>query len=454
MSTLNEMDQPDFRCPAAVSMAVSLEIVRDLAGGTPQMRKKAEKYLPKEPGEKEKSYRVRLARSLLFNTFVKVREGLVGMAFKENPVLGDDVPLQIKQHLEDIDLAGSHIDVFAKELFEDIVNDGHAFIFVDMPQRLTASVTSAAATPDAYDEQVAGQRPFWVKYKKDQAINWTSDRINGETVLTQITFEECATEKAGRYGQREVTRYRTLTLPLITPASPGKPAVYGPMVWSLHEKNEKDEIVAVDGDVTDLDRIPVVCIYSRRTGYLESEPPLIDLAHLNVGHWQQWSDINNQIRMLTPILVRKRVVKPASEGEDRPQEEIQLGPGTVVDLDDKDAELKYVSHDGTAIDTARESLMDLEQRMSAVGLSLIAAKQDKVVTLGEKVMDQGERTSELSTWVRGLTDGIEQALGFHAGYMGLPDGGSISMTVTVADASAFLGVVESTAPPTEQPKAA
>jgi hypothetical protein len=41
------------------------------------------------------------------------------MVFRENPQIGDDVPPDMKAHLEDIDLKGTHFDVFAKGIFGD-----------------------------------------------------------------------------------------------------------------------------------------------------------------------------------------------------------------------------------------------------------------------------------------------------------------------------------------------
>src|ERR1043165_2109023 len=224
-TTPNEVNSPAYRNAATTRQQEALTIVRDLSGGTPALRKAGGTYLPMEAGESGTAYQVRLARSLLFNTFVKVREGLIGMALKKNPELEPDVPPQIRKHIEDIDLAGNHLDVFAKELFRDVINDGHAHVLVDMQKPATRSITSLSPTPTALDDQVTGRRPYWTKYKKDEAINWKSDRINGEKVLTQVTLLESATESDGEFGEKEVTRYRVLKLRIISPKTDDSPAV-------------------------------------------------------------------------------------------------------------------------------------------------------------------------------------------------------------------------------------
>src|SRR5688500_11688864 len=100
-TTPNEVNSPAYKNAATVRQAASLQVVRDLAGGTPRMRERSTTYLPREDGESGTAYNVRLSRSLLFNTYMKVLHGLVGMALKKNPELESDVPTLLTQHVED-----------------------------------------------------------------------------------------------------------------------------------------------------------------------------------------------------------------------------------------------------------------------------------------------------------------------------------------------------------------
>lgn len=451
MAETYQQDTPAYVSKSAQKQRAALQIIRDLSAGTRRMRECGETYLPKEAGESDAAYKVRLARSLLFNTFVKVREGMIGIALKKNPELEPDVPAILKTHTEDIDLNGNHLDVFIKDVFRNVLNDGHAFILIDMQQPLERSRVTLSAQPTAEDDARLNRRPYWVKYTKDQAINWKSDRVDGETVLTQITFKECATESSGNYTEEEITRYRVLRLAVLAPKTPTTPAVYGSMEWELHEERTidgKSELVQVAGGPTTLDRVPVVTIYARQTGFLESQPPLEDLAYLNVGHWQQWSDLNCQLRMLVPILfIKGKLAHTEGQAQGAGQPNLKLGPGAGVQSDNENGDLKYVSADASATEGMREALTDLEQRMSAVGLSIISPKPNQVgqaSTATEKVLDQDERTSELASWLRALKDGIEAAFAIHAvKYLGLPTGGSIVLgfdEVTPADENAVTAI--------------
>jgi len=327
------------------------------------------------------------------------------MVFKDNPELGEDVPEQIAKDLENVDLAGSHFDVFAKELFTDAF-EGHAFILVDMQPKLPDGATLA-------DERASGRRPFWVKYKANQALNWRTETINGETVLTQITFEEKTTEPKGEFGQEEICRYRVFRL------------FEGRVTWELYRKvtgdQGEDKIISEAKGLTTLDRIPVAVVYGNRTGMLKSTPPLLDLAYLNIAHWQEYSDYRNILHVAqVPILVRK--------GATQEQQTVEVGVGSTVDVP-TDGDLQWCEHTGKAIESGRTELQDLEQRMALMGLSMLAQKTDSNVTATEIRANNLQESSDLSTMARSLQDALEEALGFHAAYYGEKDGGSVELGV-------------------------
>src|ERR1043165_3071572 len=242
-------NRADYKNKAHLEMVAELEVVRDCDRGTPAIKAKGIKYLPKWPGERQSVYNGRLARSFFFNSYRKIKNGLIGMVVKTNPVLGDDIPAEVKAHLENVDGAGTHIDVWIKELLNKVI-EGHAHVFVDMEKPLPPGSTAKQA-------ELKNRRPFWLLYAKDQAINFIPGRINGEEVLTQITFAECATVRAGKYGETEVMQYRVLELPVTEVDERGEPTAYGPMTWELQRRNaQTNELEVIDGGQTKLDRIP------------------------------------------------------------------------------------------------------------------------------------------------------------------------------------------------------
>lgn len=393
------------------AMSDAIKIVRDVAGGTPSMRNAGTTYLPQEPAETDAAYKRRKERSVLFNAYLRTRGALTGMVFKKDPTIAEDVPEIIRQHLENVDMAGTHFDVFAKEIFENAF-EGHAFVFVDMQKALPSGATLA-------DEKAVGLRPYWVKYRVDQAVNWRTARINGEQKIVQITFCETSSEPSGKYGEAEVTRYRVLML------------VDGVVTWELwrHDKGqskEEDQFIIEDsGTIKGFSEIPVSVVYGRKKGLCYSEPPLLDLAYLNIRHWQNYSDYSNILHVAqVPILHRK--------GATTEQQAVEIGVGSTVDTP-TEGDLKWVEIQGNGITASQKELADLEQRMAVMGLSILADKNTVETTATQSRQDYQERQSDLATMARSLKDCLEQALKFHAQYLGLDlkanDGGSIELGV-------------------------
>src|SRR5438105_3166648 len=110
---LNPKDKPDYKSAGYDQVASDCKLVRDVSGGTKAMRQAAETYLPKEKREDPVDYKIRLQASVLFDAYLRTVQSLVGVVFKKEIVVGAKVPQQIKNDIEDIDLAGNHLDVFA-----------------------------------------------------------------------------------------------------------------------------------------------------------------------------------------------------------------------------------------------------------------------------------------------------------------------------------------------------
>ena len=397
-------------------MALDWAVVEDLSSGARELRKKGAVYLPVEPAEDAgKDYPIRLSRALLFNAFERTLNGLVGMVFRKEPKLGADVPERIRGReaaegkpkvegwAENIDLQGAAWTVFAKEVFTDAMRLGHAFIYTDMPPKLPEGATLA-------DEQAAGRRPYWVSYSAKQALNWRSAQetrpvtlANGSTIsvptgrriLQQITFKECSYQPDGVYGEKEVKRYRVLR----------------PGYWELWEetKTEKGQafIIAGEGE-SSLSEIPVAVIYGRKTGYLTSKPPLLDLAEINIGHYQKYSDYSEGLRMCIPQLCFKGI---------DPTKSIKVIGHHTFHVVNKDGNVWFAEPTGAGLSPQRQDLLDLEDQMARLGLAIIAPNAPQPEKTAQEIRDEALRAdSDLATAARSLKDGLEQSLIFTTQY--------------------------------------
>lgn len=402
---------PDRETPVVAGQRGAVELVRDLWEGTGTVRGKGQVYLPREPGEDIENYGTRLRRSVFYNVFRHTVEGLAGFIFRKDPVLGSDVPDKIRAHWENIDNAGTHGDVFTRALLTDAMTSGHAGILVEYPDTGTVPLTLA-------DEQDLSIRPYWVFIKKDDIISFRMVTHNGREKLTQMVLRESVYAPAGDYGETLVTHYRVLWID-----ATGTPR------WRVESVDTNKTIVLhSQGVFANQSEIPLAEVpTSGRMSAWVSRPQFLDLAYLNVAHYQQWSDYATCIHKTNvPIFVTSGV--ELAEGE-----RIVIGPNVGLNFSAPDAKAYYVSHDGAALAATKASLDALKNDMASLGLAALANSKRVAETATAKEIDKSASDASLSVTARGIQDAIEQAFYYHARYLGLDDGGSIQINREFGD---------------------
>ena len=108
--------------------------------------------------------------------------------------------------------------------------------------------------------------------------------VNGREVTTHVRIREFYTESNG-FIDVEKEQIKVL--------EPGRA-----QIWRVVEDSKrKEEWALYEEWETDVDYIPLVTLYTQRDGHMVGRPPLMDLAHLNVAHWQSASDQQNILKV-------------------------------------------------------------------------------------------------------------------------------------------------------------
>lgn len=404
-SALRKRDkQPD---PSVVSSAYSrmadkLALIGDVLGGTETMRIAGETHLPKHPMETDGSYERRLAFAVLMNFYELTVEGLVGIPFSQGVSFEDDVPEIIKQHAEDIDLRGNHADVIARRWFKAGLAKGVAWLLVEHPPKKEKEDGRARTLAD---DRAEGLRPFWVVLQPEDVLMVTVERINGRQRVTHLRFREIVRTRVG-FDEVETERIHV--------REPGHFEVWDKIVECGSEIWKKSE----EGVITLKDEVPVVPFYSGEPISVgEIKPPLIDLAYLNVAHWQSYADQQN-------ILSVCRFPMLAASGVESSDEVIAVGPNQVLVTESPDAEYYFVEHTGQAVEAGRKHIQDLEEKMSKFGADWLNQRPAYESATG-RAIDQQESLSQLQSIITLFKDAMETVLDFHAKWLGEKDGGSI-----------------------------
>jgi hypothetical protein len=408
-------DLPNAVSKAAERQATAVTLMRDVLAGPERIRDCGSAYLPQDPGEDPSNYKARLHRSAFVNFTGRTLNALVGQVFRVDPVMGEDVPTEIAGtkgetkreggHWENIDNAGTHGDVFARALFTDAMGAGHAGILVEFP--------NTDGTQSHGQERSGAIRPYWVPIRKDDIVSWRTAVVDGLTVLTQLVLKECTMVPAGQFGEKEQERFRVFNLDVES----------GEVSFRLLQigEDKKSIITIANGPYPTQTEIPFAeVVTSGRCGLLESKPPLLDLAYLNLAHYQTDSDHETSIhKTCVPVYVETGV-EPEEGG-------VIIGPNTVRQHSNPAATAQYVSHDGAALGEVLKKLEAREAQMGALGMSMLTPQKQNAETATAHRQDKGAEDSDLAVGARGLQDGLERALGFHARYLKKPSGGSITI---------------------------
>ena len=408
----------DRQSASVAKMAQEWAIIDALMGGTPTMRAAGESLLPRWPNEEQASYDARLKVATLFPAFMRTVSVMAGKPFSKPLAMSEDTPSQIVEWSKDIDKEGVNLHSFAAEMFAEIMATGFAGILVEAPKPITGANGRA---PTQREQAEAGIRPYWVRVKHDRILGGRIRNIGGRAVLTQLRIAECGVEDDGDYGDKEVKQIRVLT----------------PGAWEIQEQRlVKGQLVwvKVDGGKTGLPFIPFVPLYGVRVASMIGRPPLLELAYLNVKHWQSQSDQDTILHVArVPILFAKGLGDSA----------ITVGASTAIRANDSEhADLYFVEHTGKAIEAGAASLEALEAQMIQSGAELLVAKPGGR-TATEDMNDAEANKCDLQRMAEGYRDQLNLALYYTSQYSKLPGGGSVTLfndyaAGSLSDASAQL----------------
>ena len=348
-------------------------LIEDLLQGTYGMRRKHRRYLPQEPRELDESYDNRLARSVVPPYYVRLERMLAGMLTRK-PVRLDDTADIIREQLFDVDLQGNDLNVWTYETTRKMVRYGHVGVLVDAPSD--------------------GGRPYWVTYTPRQILGWRTETQEGKQVLTQLRLSEVVTVPDGLYGEKEVQQIRVLT--------PGE--------YQLHQKKDKGDFEIIDEGRTSLSEIPFSIAYAQRHGFMESRPPLEDIAELNLKTYQIQSDLDNQLHIsAVPML--------AFYGFPSAAEEVSAGPGEAIAFP-ADGRAEYIEPAGKSFEAQFRRLEQLAMQINELGLSAVLGQKLTAETAEAKRIDRSQGDSTMMVIAQNVQDMIDNSLQFHAQYLG------------------------------------
>lgn len=419
LPVLNRDANVSTRSMAVVRHLRDAMLPRTLMGGSRAMRIQRELFLPRHDAESPQAYQVRINKTFLHNAFKASVKNLAGKVFAQPIVLGDDVPVEFRGSdadgitgwQENIDLAGRHLNVFGHDLFKEGLITGMCHVLVDMGVNRMLEPDVDVGSPEL---SIATTRPYWVLVKSDQVLSYrVGVTPDGIEMLTRLNILEQTVSPYGDWGEQAVQRVRVLI--------PGAWQLWRDFGQQVGEEWKSDWRIEDEGEMVRADgqpwgRIPLFTFYADRTGFMEAESPLMELAEKNLEHWQSSSEQRNLLDYA------RRPVLWKSGDEPSGAKQVAWGSAVMFETRTIGAKLEWVEHKGTAIGAGANDLKNLEDQMAVLSLEpLIMAMRPsaKDPTATGKSIDTAEAHSRLQMMAYNLEDAIEEGMGLTAEWAGI-----------------------------------
>lgn len=377
--------------------------INALMGGTKTMRLAGGKYLPQWPKEEPDVYTNRLQQATLFPAFSRTVITLVGKPMSRAVTVNEDAPTQITDLLDDIDLEGRDLTSFVNDILTETVAKGIAGILVDFTRRDRVVNTIQA-------EKEAGLRPYFVKISFSDVLGYKVTTINGKKQLTQLRFYEyIQADSDNKYTTNKIRQIRVV-----------EPNSYE--IWR-QDPEKPDHWNLIEQGETTAGKIMFVPLYGEYLSFMKGRSPLLELANLNIKHWQSQSDQDNILHVIRcPILTYQSDID-ANTG--LPKFDLTISPNMGVAIPEG-SEVKYVEHTGKAVEAGKTSLDDLKDEMRQAGAELLVMRMAQA-TATEIQADNSVGTCALQRIVKNVNDGINLALQYMADWLKISEGGTIQI---------------------------
>lgn len=395
----------DYTRKEISSMENKWTLIEDCLKGQNAIKEAATKYLPM-PNSNDRSeenlarYDAYLQRAVFYNVTRRTLEGLVGQVFSRDPLI--NLPENMKSMIDNVDGEGVSLDQQAKKGLAYTLAFGSFGLLVDYPK--TDGKVSLA------DQQKGFIRPTLTLYHRRSIINWRYQKRGAEMIYSLVVIKEEGAISDDGFEINNELQWRVLQL---------VDNIYVMTLWRYNDETnayeiKEDSLRPIDGDGNHLDHIPFYFCGCFDNNAAPDEPPIYDLAELNIAHYRNSADYEDSCYLVgqpTPVFsgLTKQWVNDVFKNKP-----IQLGSRGSVALPVGGTAMLLQAN---ANSMPKEAMDQKESQMVALGGKLFTPGQGRN-TLGEAQLDESAETSMLSTAAKNVsltyTLALREAAAMHA----------------------------------------
>jgi len=376
------------------------ETMRDVACGQDAIHKKSTRYLPKLLEQSQTDYDHYKMRASFYNATWRTIAGMVGMLFRKPPIA--KLPAALEEYSDDINLRGCDLDNFAKEVCYEILTVGRVGLLIDYPPARQGPLTMAQA------EQV-GLRPFIQTYKTESIINWRYARINNVWKLVMVVLKEQFEIIKDEFTSDYEDRYRVLDL---------DGGNYRQRVFRINDRGEDEllETIYPLKNGAPMSEIQFVILDADGDEDDVDDPPLIDLANVNLSHYRTVADYEHGCHFTglpTPYICGYIPTNP-----DQP-DKFAIGSQTAWALTNPDAKVGYLEFTGQGLQSLKDNIDRKERQMVVLGARMLAEDKAGVEAFQTLAIRNAGETCILAAIANSISLALEKALKMMADWAGI-----------------------------------
>lgn len=378
----------DYRHPDYERMAPLWTKVRDACAGEDAIKAKSTVYLPdpSEGMERDRDYqRARYAaylqRATYFNATGRTLNALVGIAYANWPQF--KLSPRYDYLLRDADMSGVGLINQSQGVLAEILQTGRAGLLTDAT---AMDETAMQRTMSIAEWEALGGRNVVVAYKADQILTW---ELDGSRLVRLVLLETHLDYSSGEVD--EVRQLRELTM------RDGRCHV------ALWREVDSGKFVKVMDKPTSFEEIPFQFVGAVNNSAHPDQPPLLDLANLNLAHYRNSADFEESAFLTgQPQMVMSGVDEEWMEKAGR----VYLGARSALPLPQGATAQLLQAQPNTLAQTAMEKK---EEMMAALGARLLA-QTGQPMTATQSAAETKTSYSALSLACDNLSEAYTRAL--------------------------------------------
>ncbi len=395
------------------------QLIRDCIDGEVKVKAAKQKYLPQPNAEDESEaniarFKAYIERAVFYNVTARTLKGFVGQVFLRDPVI--DVPTLLKIVQEDANGGGVSLVQSSKKAVAYVLAHGRAGLFADYPA--TEGVASRAQL------EAGDIRPTLNLYAPWRILNWRTTKRGAREILSLVVLSETYIQTDDGFEMKEAEQFRVLRLgKSIDNTQDGideSEDVYTVEIWRKEGGHFgiTESYQPKDSTGAFLKEIPFTFIGSENNDTEIDNPPLYDLASLNIAHYRNSADYEESCFIVgqpTPYFagLTEEWVENVMKGT------VTLGSRGAVPLPEGGTAGLLQATSNTM---PKEAMEHKERQMVALGAKLV--EQTTVQrTATEANIESTSENSTLTSSAKNVSAAYQWGLEWCAIFVGVPEAG-------------------------------